>query len=710
MAEATPVVAISADFLTAFANVPRSQQKKVREFAERFRANPTSGAINYEPMQRAKDPQIRTVRIGRDYRAIVVHPETGNVYLLAWVDHHDKAMSWAANKVFDVNAQTGALQVFDAEQVAFEEHEPTSEPVQPERRTGLFDDCADKDLLALGTPAALLPSVRAIETEEDLDSTAPHLPEEVSEALYGLAAGLMLSEVRNEIDARKAEDAAKTRDYRAALEHPDSQRRFAIVDTEQELSEMLNAPLQKWRVFLHPSQRALVSKNFNGPARVLGGAGTGKTVVAMHRARYLAEKFLKDEGDRVLFVTFTRNLARNIEANVRALCGDSPALGRIDVTNLHRWVADFCRRQKMPVSIATDEERDECWHEALAASPVGHFAESFYKAEWEHVVQAQALRTRDEYLRAPRVGRGTRLSRRQKAEVWQVLAEYRAALDRRGKQDHIDVVRETAAYLEQRPALTPYRAAVVDESQDLHPDELRLIRTIVPEGPNDLFLVGDAHQRIYSRRAVLKHCGIHVVGRSSKLRLNYRTTEEIRNWAVALLEGREIDDLDGGVDDQRGFLSLLHGHPPEVRPFRTLQDELDFVVARVRELSAAGPPEHICIVARTNRLLRDDYGPALERAGIAYTQLDAQKESDAGEGVRLATMHRVKGLEFPHMIVAAANEGVIPLAVAMDAAADEAEKRDAELQERCLLYVAVTRARDSVVVTGYGPLSSFVPS
>lgn len=207
---------------------------------------------------------------------------------------------------------------------------------------------------------------------------------------------------------------------------------------------------------------------------------------------------------------------------------------------------------------------------------------------------------------------------------------------------------------------------------------------------------------------MLKHCGIHVVGRSSKLRLNYRTTEEIRNWSVALLEGQPIDDLDGGTDDQRGFLSLLHGDPPEVKAFEELQDELEFVVGRVRELLAIGPPEHICIVARVRRLLHADYAPALAQAGIPHTELDAREESDSGEGVRLATMHRVKGLEFPHMLVVAVNAGVLPLPAAVEAAADAAEQAERETQERCLLYVAATRARDTLTISAYGEPSPFL--
>ncbi|NLE94274.1 MAG: UvrD-helicase domain-containing protein, partial [Dehalococcoidia bacterium] len=407
MNAARPTVAISADFLTAFSQVPRGQQKKVREFAERFRRDPTAASINYEPLHLSRDDKVRSVRIGSDYRAIVIHPEAGNVYLLVWIDHHDEAMKWAANKSFDVNAYTGSLQIVDHSIVA-----PTPPEVLPVSAPGpsevlpapgsspsdeLLSAFSDDDLLSLGAPQALLPSIRAVRTDSDLDAIAAYLPEEVSEALYMLAMGFNLAEVRAELQKRPLVAPGTEPDFVAALDHPDSRRRFAVVQHEADLSEMLAAPLDRWRIFLHPSQETLVTKHFNGPARVLGGAGTGKTVVAMHRARFLVEHVFTDDSDRVLFVTFTKNLARNIEANLRALCGDSREFERIEVTHLHRWLVRLLKSQGLPAKIARPEDISECWQEALAAVDAGGLNETWLRAEWEQVVQAQGLESRDEY-------------------------------------------------------------------------------------------------------------------------------------------------------------------------------------------------------------------------------------------------------------------------------------------------------------------------
>ena len=253
----------------------------------------------------------------------------------------------------------------------------------------------------------------------------------------------------------------------------------------------------------------------------------------------------------------------------------------------------------------------------------------------------------------------------------------------------------------------PYRTVVVDEAQDLHAEELRLIRQLAAEGPNDLFLVGDAHQRIYGRPVVLAQCGLNVRGRSSKLRLNYRTTDEIRGWSVGLLDGQAVDDLDAGTDSSQDYRSLLHGLVPDVQHFDTAEAELDFIVTTLKGLTPAVPAESICLVARTTRLLTSHYLPALSAAGLPVCLLTPDAPDAGTPGVRLATLHRVKGLEFAHVLIAGVNDGVIPLE-STHADTDD-EVAEGELRERCLLHVAATRARDTLTITSYGQPSRLLP-
>jgi superfamily I DNA/RNA helicase len=693
----TPTVALSDEFLEALDRLPSTPQKKVRDFMKKFRADPKSKGINYERLQGHKDNHVRTVRIDQKYRAVVLHPDEGNAYVLLWVDDHDDAMKWARRRSFEVNPRTGALQVFCVEEI----RQTVPAEAVGSKRTGLFNSHGDDVMLSFGVPAILLPAVRAITKPEDLLALGRHLPAEATEALTWLAEGDSPEAVREAMGGRTP-DHVDTSDFATALRHPDSLRRFVTIQSDEELSAILDAPLEKWRIFLHPSQATLVTKSFNGPARVTGGAGTGKTVVAMHRARHLAHTLCKSPQDKILFTTYTANLAQNVRQNIAELCQSEA--GRIEVVHLHAWAARFLRNQRRKVEVASPSELETCWKEAIRAAGEREFGPGFLRQEWEQVIQANEIQTAAAYLKVPRVGRGRTLSRLQRQSVWKICEHYVEALLRRGKSEWSTIIRDARSLLELKKPSLPYRAILVDEAQDFHAEEWRLLRAIVPSGPNDLFLVGDAHQRLYGHKISLKNCGINIQGRSSRLRINYRTTEEIRTWAMAMLEGVEVDDLDGEREDESGYKSLLTGPKPEVHQFDTRSAELDFIGKRVKELVVERPPEHVCIAARTNKLVRDDYQPLLEGLGIASTLLDQKTE---GEGVRLATMHRIKGLEFPVMILAGINASYLPLQV--DPKDDDpVTAADHQERERSLLFVAATRARDTLVVTGWGTPSPFL--
>jgi superfamily I DNA/RNA helicase len=694
-----PTVAIASEFLDAFARIPRAQQRKVREFTEKFRTNPKGPGINYEKIHGVKDNKVRTVRIDQKYRAVILHPPEGDVYVLVWVDNHDEAMDWADKRRFEVNPVTGSLQVFSVSEA--------EEAVATGRKTkepGLLDAYDNDVLLSFGVPQALLPAVRAVKTQDALLALVKHLPAEAAEALTWLGEGNPVEEVRAAMTVTPARETVNTDDLGTALEHADTKRRFVTVKSQDDLTSILNAPLAKWRTFLHPSQERLVTKKLNGPARVLGGPGTGKTVVAMHRARHLAREVFKDKTDRILFTTYTANLAESVEQNLRSLCGDE--MERIEVIHLHAWAVRFMKTQGVDFQVASEEEIGQCWEEAVAVAGDPDFDVGFLKQEWGLVVQTNGITSLQEYLQVPRTGRGRTLTKPQRGKVWKVFEEYRSALKDKGKHEWLQVIQETRRYLEKKKEILPYRAVVVDESQDFHPEEWKLIRALVPGGANDLFLVGDAHQRIYGRKVTLKDCGVLVQGRSSNLKINYRTTEQIRNWSMALLQGIDVDDLDGEKDRAGGYTSLLSGAAPEVRKFATAEEEGTFVVETVKELLKHKQPEEVCLVARTGKLLSERYQPLLKAAKVPSVVLE--KKNDPGEpGVRLGTMHRVKGLEFLVMMLAGVNSGVVPMRVS-SVEGDPTARKEHEDRERSLLFVAATRARDQVIVTSWGTPSPFL--
>lgn len=698
-------------------NIPKSEQKKVREFTEKFRKDPTQSSINYEPIHDVKDKKVRTVRIGLAYRAVVLHAPKGDVYILVWVDNHDEAMRWAKNKVFEINSETGGLQIIDTEII--EKEQPENEVADKVEESNkeenqeylLFDEFTDKQLQKLGVPRLLLPSIRRLENEEELEQIREHLPDEAYEGLLSLAAGFSFEETLDELGREPDNEEIDPDDFEKALDNPDTKRRFATVTSNEDLLDMLNAPLDKWRVFLHPTQEKIVKNNNKGPVRVLGGAGTGKTVAAMHRAKFLVEEVFTNTSDSIIFLTFTANLAKVIRNQLDSIVPES-LRKRIVVTTVHSLANRILKRYDENFqTVSSREVREQvkhAWEIAVSTEELG-FDESFYREEWEDVVQRNGISTEKGYLRAKRIGRGTRISRLQRKQIWKVFEDYRSYLNRHNIKEWVDVVREARMVVEQNDVVLPYKAAIVDEAQDLHQEDYKLIRTIIPEGPNDLFIVGDTHQRIYKNKVVLSHSGINVRGgRSKRLKVNYRTTEQIRKWAVSVIEGLPYDDLDEGLDDQKGYKSLLHGLDPEIRSFGSLEEELSFIKDFVQnavmnkvELS------NLCLVTRSNKLIEDVYEPFFKKEGITSVILNPN-ETNQGDGIRLATMHRVKGLEFSHMIIASLNEGIMPPKNALEKAADEVSRNDIIQREKSLLYVAATRARDYLVVTSYGEQSELL--
>ena len=664
----------------------------------RFERDSTSSGLNYEKIANAKDPKMRSLRIDGGYRAIVLKPAVGDVHMLLWADKHDDAYHWAERHACSINAETGALQIYEPRQIDEQTVESTSINELP-----IFGELKPRELIRLGVPSDMTGEVLEIRTESALEEMVPRLPTEAYDALYLFMAGENYEQIIR--DRETLPETVDTMDFAAALGRNDTRSRFVVIDNDLELEEMFNAPLEHWRVFLHASQRRLVEHSWNGPVRVLGGAGTGKTVVAMHRARWLARALA--EGERILFTTFTRNLAGDIENNMRGICTPEE-MSRIEVTNLDRWVQRFLRGKSFRFKLTFNRDRNAWLHAMSKKSGELPFADSFYSDEWEQVIQANSITTRNEYLRVSRTGRGIRLNRAVRARIWPVFEEYRAQLAEQGIMEVADCYRAAAALLEQDRANALYTSVIVDEAQDMSAPAWRLIRSIAPSDANDLFIVGDAHQRIYSRhQVVLSRCGIDIRGRGRKLRLNYRTTEETRRWADLLLEECAIDDLDGGSDDTRGTRSIAHGPPPQLKEFESRDEQATWLVNYLTSvLDQDEPLRGICIVART-RQERDAIHEELSDADLPVEVLEADSPDDSTDGVRLATMHRVKGLEFDRMVIASANADTIPMRFVLDGT-EGLERDAAETAELALLYVAATRAKKELTILSVGDPSPFL--
>ena len=695
MAEYT--VAISSEFFTAFSKLPKAKQNRVMEFVSKFSSNPMLPGLNLEKINGAADAKMYSARIDDTYRAIAVREE--NTFLLLWVDHHDEAYEWAARKKVAINQSTGAIQIYTAQTTE------TQPELQPEA-TAVFGNLSDDDLIALGVPDDLIPLVRSVYDEKGIYAVQHQLPSEVYSALDLVRDGCEVAEVIELLysESKKGEN----NDIRSALNNPITQMQFTVVDGEEELKAMMNAPLEKWRVFLHPSQKKMVTKTFAGPARVLGGAGTGKTVVAMHRAKYLAQQCTGNQ--RILFTTFTANLAQDIRDNLRKIC-NAEEMRRIEIIHLDAWITRYLRNQEYDYTIVYDDDGlADMWQEArMLTGEDFEFGDDFFKDEWESIVQAQGITTMAQYAQASRPGRGIRLSRKQRIAVWKVFEEYKTLMNKKKYRDVATAMNECCELLRSQPDYCPYTSIIVDEGQDFGMGAYRLLRALAGnERSNDLFIVGDAHQRIYRNKVTLSKCGIHVRGRSSQLKVNYRTTEEIRGWAMHVLKDIPFDDLDGGMDNAKGYRSLSHGDNPTVEPFNDATAEMAALISKIKEKLALGMDEReICVVARTNKMI-SEYVAGLQEAGIKIYEIKRSKTDDRQmPGIRIATMHRVKGLEFSCVFLVGMNHNVMPLKSAISSS-DPSIKEEAMNSERCLLYVALTRAKKAAYVSGYGKISDFV--
>ena len=686
-------LAISVGFLDQLNTLPPKARKRVNEFLVKFMAEPESPGINYELVKGSHHNSLHSARVDDDYRAIIGRP-TKDAYMLLWVDKHDDAYHWAEGRRCEVNALTGALQIYAVESI--QASQTTSHTSNP---TGIFAAFKDKELLRLGVPNELLPVIREIQSDEELEQKLPLFPAEISDALYMMAAGTPYHEVLAQLEYPEQPVPVDTNDIAAALARMESQRQFRALESERELNEVLNLSFEHWKVFLHPSQRKLVERDWNGPVRILGGAGTGKTVAALHRARWLLQNRFTQKDDRILFTTFTKNLASDIRTTLERWIPE--LMDRLEVLHLDAWVARFFEENSPGWKLCFSGEETEHWKQALAEKdPELELDEAFYRDEWEQVVLAQGIDSQAEYSKVRRVGRGTSLNATQRKLVWKVFGAYRSALAQARLIEPDDAMRRVALLFKSKGLASPYKAILVDESQDLGFQAFRLLRSLAgPQHPNDLFLVGDPHQRIYGRMASLSASGGDIRGRGRKLRINYRTTEEIRKEAVQELQGIQVDDLDEGRDDNFGYHSLLHGPKPLRFRAKDFNQEVSFITEYLQKKLQEGVQGRDCCIACRTHEYAEQLAKALEQKGIESAMVQPEQGKQKNQGIRIATMHRVKGLEFEHMVIAGISEGRFPLPP--PSSLDSMAKERWLSRERALLYVAMTRARKSVALTGW---------
>lgn len=683
---------IADTFTDSLAKLTGEEQKLVKTTAFDLQLNPAHPGLGLHKLDRSRDKHFWSVRVGSDLR-LIVH-KTDSSFMLCYVDHHDKAYAWAERRRLEVHPNTGAAQWVEVRERVEEvlvqrqtqaETRPSSTP-----SARLFAHLPPQELLRYGVPEDLLPTVLHA-NEDSLLALAEHLPAEAAEALLTLATG-----------GQPQPTPAPAPDT-DPFAHPDAQRRFRVMRDVEELAQALDFPWDKWLIFLHPAQRQWVEKSYAGPARISGSAGTGKTIVALHRAVFLARQYPEA---RVLLTTFSTPLAQALHAKLRRLIAHEPVLAeRLEVAALDSVAQRLHERLLGKVRLLDDASAQRCV--AQAAQQIGghRFSDSFICHEWLDVVDSWQLNTWESYRDFKRLGRKTRLTEAQRQTLWRIFEAARTQLNAQGGVTRATLYTRLAEAVRAMPH-PPYEHIVIDEAQDVDVGQLRLLAALAANRPDGLMFTGDLGQRIFQTPFSWKSLGVDVRGRSRTLSVNYRTSHQIRAQADRLLDP-EVSDVDGNVEERQGTVSVFNGPAPQVHTVRTLADETTLVAHWIQARLAAGvhPHELGLIVRSAAQFPRAE--AACLAAGLRWRVLDEQVDTVSGQ-TSLCSMPVAKGLEFRCVVVMACDDEVIPQQTRIESVTDDTDLDEVYHTERHLLYVACTRARDHLLVTALTPGSEFL--
>lgn len=678
---------IASTFQDSLTKLTNTEQAAVKSTVFDLQANPTNPGLQFHRLDKPKDPHFWSVRSNQDIRVIVHRLDQS--LLVCYVGHHDKAYKWAESRKLEVHPTTGAAQIVEIRETVKEIVVPKYVEVE-QPRLPLFPKITDEELLKYGVPESWIADVKAINSEDGLLELVDHLPDEAAEALLTLATG------------GRPDVPESTPIGTNPFDHPDAQRRFRVMTDLEELKRALDEPLEKWAIFLHPAQRQFVTRDFNGPARVSGSAGTGKTVVALHRAVNLARR---DPQAHVLLATFSSELAMMLRGKIgRLVAGDAKLAERIDVQFLDYVGRRLYELQFGKKNVPAEQDIRDALRSA-ASSVDGHpFTANFLYSEWNEVIDAWQIKEWEVYRDFARLGRKTQLAESKREVLWRIFEKAGNDLADRGFATLAEMFGRLADEMPNESHR--YDLAVIDEAQDLNPSQLRFLAALAGKKPNGLFFAGDLGQRIFQQAFSWKSLGVDVRGRSRTLKVNYRTSHQIRTRADRLL-GQEIADVDGNIDVRKGTVSVFDGLHPVIENFASHEDEIERVADWLKDLFSKGiAPDEIGIFVRSEKEI-DRARQAVVQARKEPSDLNYLLAKTPGS-VSVGTMHLAKGLEFRAVVVMACDDEIIPLQERISSVADESDLREIYDTERQLLYVACTRARDYLLVTSGDVPSEFL--
>ena len=676
-------------------SLPKKVQNSVIQFQKDFLKNPHAHAVNLEKIHTFKDDSMRTARITLDYRVIIgVLPN--DTYCMLYVDHHDEAMRWAENKRLNINQYTDAIQIVPIE-IAAPVNDPTSSTtdyLQPSIQMNPLESITDEQFLQIGVPETHLELVRTVSGFDSLEQIESMIPDDVFSNLFYLLSGeTTIESIIDEVNEGKVMHGNINANNR---------QHFVEITDDDFLEKMINGDIAKWQVFLHPSQTELVEKDYKGSMKVTGGAGTGKTVAAIHRLKRLSQNATRES---VLYTTFTNALVSNIKRCIGTMDINKNAvvIETIDAVALRIAKKYGIVNKDILENIyskVSAEKIDKLWDEIAILNDCG-FDSSFLKSEFEDVILFNDIQTLTQYYRQSRTGRNKPLANVQKRTLWGVF-ELFIEKCRQNKLMIPEELFNTVMHYLKENKIFPYAHIIADEVQDFSNPQLRFIRALVPESENDLFLVGDPYQNVYNTRINFSKAGINIRGkRSKRLRINYRTTEEIRRTAMNVLSDITYDDFDGETESLSGYISLVHGQKPEYIVYDDKEQETDGIKQLILDLHEnKGYMYNEIVVATYFNTGLKGIVDMLHSSGIPYEELSKNKRNP--EGVIVSTMHMMKGLESKVVILADVNKQTYPYQPANWNMLTPKDQKLMIKSQKALMYMALTRAVHLVYIVGYG--------
>ncbi|WP_371635411.1 AAA family ATPase [Streptomyces zaomyceticus] len=724
--------------------LPRAVKGAIYDFQHKFKENPHLRGLRLKQLE--GHDRLWSARINDEYRVLLLRLADTD-WLIVSVKHRKEAYEKLDRLSYGINRITGGIEYVDLQIV--EESvlrraatpRPATAPAEPAPTpkpapVPLFAAFSDEQLIDLGVAGPLVPVVRTLTTEDQLLGLAEYAPQLTSEVLLALHDGASYDAVLEQITSPvSTPDPVDTDDFRAAAERPATM----VTTTDEALREALEGgDFGRWKVFLHPTQSRLVEREYSGPARVGGGPGTGKTIVALHRVKHLVDRLPPGRNKPVLLTTYNKNLAADLRSRLLQLGGEE-LLARVEISHVDQLALRVVREAEPGSAKQTLDESQALreWRAMLDELGEAGWDAQFLHDEWSQVILGQAVVSRTEYFRARRAGRGKNISRAERAEIWQLAERFTQRLDRLGRQtweqvaeraarlemdreqriqaverqreeagglDNIHLQAGSAGWLRHR-----FQHIVVDEAQDLRAAHWKLLRAMVPRAANDIFLVGDTHQRIYGNQVTLGSLGVHIRGRSAKLTLSYRTTRQILGSALGVLSGESFDDLDGSTEDLAGYRSVLTGSLPQLHGCDDWESEQESIAALLADwIALPTPPGQIAVCVPTNAMASELAFTLLAHKGIKAVEIGPEGPR-GDEGVHIGTMFRFKGLEYQRMVIAGVRDGLVPREAVTRLRSDDAVRYRRELQRaRSLLFVAATRSRDSLAIFWHGRPSPFL--